>query len=364
MVSKKEITKQLKKINFNHKGWGRAEISELPNIILPDEEIYECVNGMYEGGFALLVATNLRVLLIDKKPLNYLTVEDLRFDTINEMDYNHRLFGAEIGISSGSKNLRFRSYNQPKLRKLIGHIQHCMAESKQKQSDHQDTQVSHLEQINKQLQEYLTAQQLYQYSLSSQKVTDQKDDSAHAPVKPPKPSNELSDYLYAQSLLAQHQKEVMRQLPQQTESTTVVATQVPSQTVEQEDDVPESDNQNAPTVERDKSPLDNLASQNDDIYAEGMKEIFGSQMNEQQDEAANKQPVTSAESELSLSSRSTLPKISGIIKFDINPMHIAYSKLPTALRDRKFGTNALKPILQKYNQSNNTDPANSLPGRA
>ncbi|HSX47612.1 MAG TPA: PH domain-containing protein, partial [Patescibacteria group bacterium] len=92
----------------------------------------------------------MRVLLVDKKPLNYLTVEDMRFDMISEMDYSHRLLGATISISSGDKNLRFRSYNQARLRKLIGHVQHCMAESKKRIDTHQEGQVQHLEQINKQ----------------------------------------------------------------------------------------------------------------------------------------------------------------------------------------------------------------------
>src|ERR1035438_180349 len=120
MVSKQSVDEQLERLGFNLHGWGQAEIKELPNILLPGEEIYELVNGIYEGGFALAVATDVRVLLIDKKPMKYLTVEDLRFDMISEIDYSHRLFGAQIHISTGSKNLSFRSYNQPRLRKMIG----------------------------------------------------------------------------------------------------------------------------------------------------------------------------------------------------------------------------------------------------
>ena len=145
MVTMHSVEEQLKEIGFNHLAWGRTETKELPNILLADEKIFECVNGIYEGGFALLVATNFRVLLIDKKPMNYLTVEDLRFDMINEMDYSHRLLGARISISTGSKNLKFTSYNQPRLRKLITHVQHCMADSKKQESVHQEDQNQHLE---------------------------------------------------------------------------------------------------------------------------------------------------------------------------------------------------------------------------
>src|SRR3982751_2884068 len=107
MVTAESVEKQLKKVHFNTFGWGRTEARELPHILMPDEQIYELVNGIYEGGFALLVATNVRMLLIDKKPMNYLTVEDLRFDMISEIDYAHRLLGARISISTGSKNLKF-----------------------------------------------------------------------------------------------------------------------------------------------------------------------------------------------------------------------------------------------------------------
>jgi hypothetical protein len=205
MVSTTVIEAQLQKIGFKYNGWGRAEVRELQHVILPDEEIFECVNGFYDGGFALLLATDIRVLLVDKKPLNYLTVEDLRFDMINEIDYSHRLFGAYIKISAGETSLKFTSVNQSRLRKLIGHVQRSMAEAKKKQATH-----PHLEQINQQLQSYLLAQYQQQQKLQEQlqkvQLNQETAVSLHPP-EPPKPSPELADYLYAQRLLAEHQKQ-------------------------------------------------------------------------------------------------------------------------------------------------------------
>jgi len=99
MVSSKSVQDQLRKIRFNS-GWNKPEAAELAEVLLPDEEIFECVNGWYEGGYALLCATNVRVLLIDKKPFKFLNVEDLRFDMITQIDYSHRLFNASIGVSA------------------------------------------------------------------------------------------------------------------------------------------------------------------------------------------------------------------------------------------------------------------------
>ena len=292
MVSKQSVKNQLKKLGFNYTGWGRTEVSELHNILLPDENVFELVNGYYEGGFALLVATDIRVLLVDKKPMKYLTVEDLRFDMINEMDYSHRLLGAHISIATGNKNLKFTSINQPRLRKLIGHVQHSMAEIKKKENGHQEDQKSHLEQINQQLQVYLVAQQQHQLQLQELQQAQMTGKTMAPPPEPVKPSPELSDYLYAQSLMAQYQ----------------------SQTAPQ------------PTGSMANTP----APQTDEIYAEAQKEIFG---NYQISHPANNVAVAPPSS-----LHIPIPGIPDIPNpFDLNPLKIAISKLPMALRNKKFG---------------------------
>lgn len=162
MISKSNLDKQLKHIQFNGYSWGRSEVRELCNVLMPDEELDECVNGYYESGFALLAATKDRLLLVDKKPLRYLSVEDVRFDMINEFDYSHRLFGAEVKISTGMKTLHFASLNQPRLRRLLSFVQYRMTEVKKLQQSHQEAQKAHMEQLNKQMQTFLAMQQ-YQY---------------------------------------------------------------------------------------------------------------------------------------------------------------------------------------------------------
>lgn len=157
MVSSKNIDEQLSRIHFK-RSWNRSETDELATILLPDEEIFECVNGWYEGGFALLCATNVRVLLIDKKPFKFLTVEDVRFDTISQIDYSHRLFDAGISISTGIKNLHFRSTNQPRLRKLITHVQHRMAELKRMEHEFSRVQEPALDELDQQLKAFMMSQ--------------------------------------------------------------------------------------------------------------------------------------------------------------------------------------------------------------
>lgn len=163
MISRRNLEQQLHRIHFRSGGWGRSEARELCNILMPDEQIDECVNGFYEAGFALLVVTKDRLLLVDKKPLSYLAVEDMRFDMINEFDYDHRLIGAHVKVSAGAKTLRFTSWNKTRLRRLLNFAQCRMTELKKQQQSHEEAQRAHLEQMNQQLQLFLRIQQYQLY---------------------------------------------------------------------------------------------------------------------------------------------------------------------------------------------------------
>jgi len=327
MVDVKSVHAQLKRINFSVNAWGQAEIRELPNILHPDEKIYECVNGIYDGGFALLVATDMRVLLVDKKPLNYLTVEDLRFDMINEIDYSHRLMGAKITISAGNKTLNFRSYNQGRLRKLIGHVQDRMSEIKREATEHQENQKQHLAQINQQLQSYLLAQ--HQQLLNLQ----QRGQATPADTNLPKPSPELSDYLFAQSLLAQFGGD-MPQLPKEHAP---AAQTSPVTTDDQAADQPEPAAKPEPAVD------------SNDLWSEGYQEVFG-KTTQNQEPAKQEEPSPLA-SYLELPDASKAGKVDlGQIaakSLEINPLKIASAKLPMMMRNRKFG----RPSFHAHSQA-------------
>jgi len=295
MVNRKSIHDQLDRLDFSTHGWNRTEIIELENIILEGEEIYECVNGYYENGFALLVATDVRVLLIDKKPLNFLSVEDLRFDMINEIDYNHRVLGAGITITTGNKALKFNSYNKARLRKLIGHVQRCMAMTKKKQADSQDGQHQHLEQINQQLQAYLVAQYKQQEKLQDY-LTKLQPDSTPEPVQFERAemSQQLKDYLYANGLLQRYSQEI--------------GTDPVNLAIE--------DNSDSRVI-RQPTMTD---PQMDEIYADGVREVFG-----KSGRFGGKIAAVQGAS------------ISKLTSFDVSPLKAIYRILPSAILKRRFG---------------------------
>jgi hypothetical protein len=127
MVSLHEVETQLRHVGCNFRLWGRSEIRELSNILMPEEKIAQAVNGSYEGGFALLCVTNYRVLLVDRKPM-LLTVEDVRYDMMAEVDFRNQLLGATVRIITPMRNLVFSSWSIPRLRKCVNYIQQRVME--------------------------------------------------------------------------------------------------------------------------------------------------------------------------------------------------------------------------------------------
>lgn len=122
MIRKQIVDKQLQEIGAVARFLGRPELRELPRILFEGEIIRHLTIGRYEGGWATLCATDRRVLLVDKKPF-YLTIEDIRYDMISDVQYNHRLIDATVRLGTVHKTVSFLGYNHDKLRALTNYIQ-------------------------------------------------------------------------------------------------------------------------------------------------------------------------------------------------------------------------------------------------
>jgi len=130
MTSLKQVEDQLKRVGCNFRFWCRPEIRELCRILMPGETIAQAVVGRYENGFALLCVTDHRLLLIDKKPM-FLTLEDLRFDMISEIDYSSQMLDGTVRIMTPNRKLVFTAWNQARLRNVLNYTQLRVSEIRQ-----------------------------------------------------------------------------------------------------------------------------------------------------------------------------------------------------------------------------------------
>lgn len=89
MASREEIERQLDRLGVGGKLRGRREMDELPNILWEDEVLEKLVQGKYNNNGGILVATNKRLIFIDKALLgSRLRVEDFPYDKLTSIQYD------------------------------------------------------------------------------------------------------------------------------------------------------------------------------------------------------------------------------------------------------------------------------------
>lgn len=144
MVRHYDVLGQLSALGLKFRFFGRASVRELANVINEGEIIRHCVYGSYQGGRALLVATDRRVLLIDKRPF-FLNLEDLRYEMLNEVYFAGRMLSAKVKFHSGNKVLEFSSIADARLRKLYTFTQDQITKARQLEYLHEDVRPAQTE---------------------------------------------------------------------------------------------------------------------------------------------------------------------------------------------------------------------------
>jgi hypothetical protein len=134
MVHPSTIESRLGELGFRASRWFRAEIHELQHILMDDETIVALTCGRYFGSFALLVATDQRLLLIDKR-MFFMTIEDTRYDMISEIDFNTQMYASNLTVYTMNKTHKFTSVKfKRQLRELTNYVQRRVWEFRQTQT--------------------------------------------------------------------------------------------------------------------------------------------------------------------------------------------------------------------------------------
>lgn len=128
---------KLSKLNF----FSRFEIAEIPNLLLPDEEVLGVLSGFYSAGTATLCVTNKRLLLVDKKWLR-MSYEDIRYQAISEVSYSRQGFLASVHFFYTGRDLHFRSYYRNELKVLAQFVEGRMTVERNSGSYRQSQPIS------------------------------------------------------------------------------------------------------------------------------------------------------------------------------------------------------------------------------
>lgn len=131
MVHLSIIEARLSHLGIRLSRWFKPELRELQHILMDHEKIIMLSCGRYFGGYAMLVATDQRLLLVDKKSF-FMTVEDIRYDMVSEIDFSSRLYDSTLTIFTVNKQHRFTSVkHRHHLRQLTSYAQKRIMELRQ-----------------------------------------------------------------------------------------------------------------------------------------------------------------------------------------------------------------------------------------
>jgi hypothetical protein len=148
MVHPSLIEARLGELGFKPTRWFNAEVRELEHILMDSEKIIALACGRYFGSFALLCATDQRLLLIDKRVF-FMNIEDTRYDMISEIDFNSQVYSAMVTVHTINKTHKFTTMRyKSQLRDLTNYVQRRIFELRSQQTDTAGTPQPLINMIN------------------------------------------------------------------------------------------------------------------------------------------------------------------------------------------------------------------------
>lgn len=116
------IQAAIKGMNGAEQWLGRREIAELPTILWEDELPERIIQGYYVKGNGILVATNKRLIFIDKGLLFGLRVEDFAYDKISSIEYNTGLMFGELTIYTSGNRAKIEQVLKAQVREFAEYV--------------------------------------------------------------------------------------------------------------------------------------------------------------------------------------------------------------------------------------------------
>lgn len=133
----KRIRQELKDLGVSWLGLSLAESHNLPRLIHQDEHLGGVVYGHHTDGYAMLVATDSRVIFYDKKPL-FENVDEVTYDVISGVSLGHAGFGSTVVLHTRVKDYPIRTYNQKCAHTFVEYIEARCLEHKNSRRNYYD----------------------------------------------------------------------------------------------------------------------------------------------------------------------------------------------------------------------------------
>ncbi|MCK8626584.1 PH domain-containing protein [Apilactobacillus kunkeei] len=144
-----KIVQQLKDVNFSDSYMTGREILKLPELIQQDETIKYATSGFYDTNTSsvLIVVTNKRILLENKKLLFGSQNTEIPLGMVNDISYNSGMLMAKVSITSGTKDHKISQVSKKTVTQLVDTIRHETELAKHPNEQQSSQSPSDIEQL-------------------------------------------------------------------------------------------------------------------------------------------------------------------------------------------------------------------------
>lgn len=116
------IVHEMRQAGVTQRGIQSAEGRYLPFIIHPEEHIGAIVYGRSNGDFVMMIATNRRVIFLDKKPM-FANMDELTYDVVSGVKCNDLGFFSGVTLHTRIQDYKVNWVNEHCARQFVRYIE-------------------------------------------------------------------------------------------------------------------------------------------------------------------------------------------------------------------------------------------------
>lgn len=133
-----QVQMQLRKLGVSSYALIHKECRYLPTLLHQNEEIGGVLYGHYRGGFAMLVATDRRIIFLDNKPM-FVNEDEISYNVVSGVSHNQVGFAATVTLHTRIKDYSLRTYNTKCALGFVEYIEKRCLENKDLRKNFYDT---------------------------------------------------------------------------------------------------------------------------------------------------------------------------------------------------------------------------------
>lgn len=111
MVTIQDVRLQMRLLGYSGLMLTRGEVKELPHLLHDDEEIKKVIYGGYKKGFGMFVATDQRLLFVDRR-FYHCHFSDIPYSHINAVELDSGLLTGRVTVYSRTGDITLQGMSK------------------------------------------------------------------------------------------------------------------------------------------------------------------------------------------------------------------------------------------------------------